>query len=93
MFWQARNEEGCGQTPPEVGGPKATLIVCPLSVMSVWQAQVERHTRGNMEIYTYHGGDRVRSAAFLGKHDIVLTTYATLASELGARSGLLQVGF
>lgn len=34
--------------PPPAGGPKATLIVCPLSVMSNWAAQIEEHCAGNL---------------------------------------------
>lgn len=34
--------------PPQAGGPKATLIVCPLSVMSNWAAQIEEHCAGNL---------------------------------------------
>lgn len=34
--------------PPPSGGPKATLIACPLSVMSNWAAQIEEHCAGNL---------------------------------------------
>lgn len=34
---------------PAAGGPRATLVVCPLSVMSNWQMQLEEHTAGNLK--------------------------------------------
>ena len=36
--------------PPSVDGPRATLIVCPLSVLSNWQTQLEEHTAGNLRV-------------------------------------------
>lgn len=36
--------------PPSVNGPRATLIVCPLSVLSNWQTQLEEHTAGNLKV-------------------------------------------
>ncbi len=36
--------------PPSADGPRATLIVCPLSVLSNWQTQIEEHTAGNLQV-------------------------------------------
>ncbi|KAH6772211.1 DNA/RNA helicase protein [Perilla frutescens var. hirtella] len=61
--------------------PRTTLIVCPPSVFSSWMTQLEEHTRrGTFKVYMYYG-DRTKDAKELQKHDIVLTTYSTLASE------------
>ncbi len=38
--------------PPSVNGPRATLIVCPLSVLSNWQMQLEEHTAGNLKVFS-----------------------------------------
>ena len=37
-------------SPPRAGGPAATLIVCPVSVISNWQTQVEEHTACNLKV-------------------------------------------
>jgi SNF2 family DNA or RNA helicase len=59
---------------------KATLIVCPLSLLSQWTQEIERHTPAReLSVYVYHGTSRNRDLAFLAKHDIVITTYSTLA--------------
>ncbi|GFP92880.1 putative swi/snf-related matrix-associated actin-dependent regulator of chromatin subfamily a member 3-like 1 [Phtheirospermum japonicum] len=61
--------------------PKTTLIVCPPSVFSAWMTQLEEHTKkGVFKVYMYYG-ERTKDAKELQKHDIVLTTYSTLASE------------
>jgi SWI/SNF-related matrix-associated actin-dependent regulator of chromatin subfamily A3 len=35
---------------PAADGPRGTLIVCPLSVLSNWQQQLEEHTAGNLKV-------------------------------------------
>ena len=35
--------------PPPAGGPRGTLIVCPLSVLTNWQMQIQEHTRGGLQ--------------------------------------------
>ncbi|KAJ6797573.1 putative SWI/SNF-related matrix-associated actin-dependent regulator of chromatin subfamily A member 3-like 1 [Iris pallida] len=65
------------------GGPcNATLVVCPSSVLATWVAQLEEHTRpGSLKTYLYHGAERTKKSEELAKHDIVLTTYNTLALD------------
>uniref|UniRef100_A0A672VED0 Helicase like transcription factor n=1 Tax=Strigops habroptila TaxID=2489341 RepID=A0A672VED0_STRHB len=68
-------------------GPSATLIVCPLSVLSNWIDQFEQHIHQNfhVNIYVYYGSDRSRDPSFLSEQDIVLTTYNILATDYGMR--------
>ena len=35
---------------PTAEGPGGTLIVCPLSVLSNWQQQIQEHTAGNLQV-------------------------------------------
>ncbi|WIA37137.1 hypothetical protein OEZ86_014100 [Tetradesmus obliquus] len=76
-----------GSSPPAADGPRGTLIVCPLSVLSNWQMQLEEHTAGNLQVAVYHGPERNRSRAWLAQQDVVITTYATLAGDVGLRGG------
>ncbi|XP_067410827.1 helicase-like transcription factor isoform X4 [Emydura macquarii macquarii] len=70
-------------------GPRTTLIICPLSVLSNWIDQFEQHISPDvhLNIYVYYGPDRSKDPAFLSKQDIVLTTYNILASDYGGRGG------
>jgi SNF2 family DNA or RNA helicase len=75
-----------------------TLIVCPLSVLNQWYSEMTSHVeKGVLSIYTYHGPNRKKDVAFLSSHDVVLTTYATLAGEFqnsgtnSAKNSLAQV--
>ncbi|KAF6264805.1 SNF2 family N-terminal domain-containing protein [Scenedesmus sp. NREL 46B-D3] len=78
---------GGGDSPPAADGPRGTLVVCPLSVLSNWQTQIEEHTAGNLQVAVYHGPERNRSRAWLAQQDVVITTYATLAGDVGLRGG------
>ena len=63
-----------------------TMIICPLSVLTNWELQVEEHLyTDTLKILIYHGPHRHESINFcseqLNQFDLVLTTYATIASE------------
>ena len=68
--------------PNRGAGP--TLIVAPLSVMSNWSGQIEKHVKSEhaLKVFTYHGSSRSTSSpAELGSFDVVMTTYQTMALE------------
>ncbi len=61
-----------------------TLIVAPLGVMSNWTGQIAHHVRQDspLRVLLYHGsGKKPMDAEDIGAYDVVITTYATLASE------------
>ncbi|CAL1531404.1 unnamed protein product, partial [Lymnaea stagnalis] len=63
--------------------PRATLIICPLSVVSNWVDQFEAHVQKTVHIFlhVYYGQNRTKTFAFLKNQDVVITTYSTLASD------------
>ncbi|KAF7558403.1 hypothetical protein G7046_g5754 [Stylonectria norvegica] len=65
------------------GGPGATLIVAPVSVMSNWQQQIERHVKPKHipSVFLYYG-DNKATAEELMRYDVVITSYGKLAREL-----------
>lgn len=61
---------------------KATLIVCPKSVMSNWSEQIRAHVKPNaLSVYTYHGSNRTDDVEELRQYNVILTTYNTAAAE------------
>ncbi|KAI0840675.1 SNF2 family N-terminal domain-containing protein [Hypoxylon sp. FL0890] len=72
---------------------RVTLIVCPMTTVTCWQDQIERHfKRGSLSYKIYHGSTRNDGAAALSSVDVVLTTYETLRAGLpdegaGMRNG------
>lgn len=61
---------------------KTTLVVAPVAIVSQWRAEIKDHTLPyKLNVYTYHGDRRVKDVKFLAKHDVVITSYATLTSD------------
>ncbi|CAG8984075.1 hypothetical protein HYALB_00003017 [Hymenoscyphus albidus] len=66
------------------GGPGTTLIIAPVSVMSNWAQQMERHIKPEnaLKVLTYHGPGRKRmKPQDWAQYDVVITTYGMLVSE------------
>ncbi|WVQ99528.1 hypothetical protein IAU59_006664 [Kwoniella sp. CBS 9459] len=60
----------------------ATLIVCPLSVLSNWEKQIQDHVApGQLTCYTYHGAMKGVTVKTLEQFDVVLTTYLAVAAD------------
>ncbi|XP_048844341.1 helicase-like transcription factor isoform X3 [Brienomyrus brachyistius] len=79
---------GSGKKPlkgKEGSVARATLIVCPLSVLGGWLDQFEQHVCAdvNMNTYAYYGSERNRDPQFLAQQDVVLTTYNVLSADYG----------
>lgn len=84
-------------SPPAADGPRATLVICPTSVLANWSGQVEQHTApGALRLHVYHGPERNRSRAFLasqvrGFAPAVAVAVLLLGLLLGLRVVLLLV--
>ena len=56
--------------------------VCPVSVMSNWEAQLNEHSDGSLTFCLYHGSARsAHTPAALAKTDVVVTTYGCLVAD------------
>lgn len=61
---------------------KATLIVCPLSVLSNWTEQINNHVDDSLyRVLIHHDKTRCYDLKSFSEYDIVLTTYAAVANE------------
>merc|ERR1719430_803281 len=68
------------------GRRRATLLVCPASLIGHWVDQLEQHLNKNVDIKLkiHHGQNKSPTGTDLeNNYDIVITTYGTLASEWG----------
>lgn len=74
---------------------RATLIICPVSVLSNWLEQFEQHVSANVKVnvYLYYGPERNRSPKFLLSQDVVITTYNVLSTEFGNKSPLHKINW
>uniref|UniRef100_A0A2N9GMB7 SWI/SNF-related matrix-associated actin-dependent regulator of chromatin subfamily A member 3-like 2 n=1 Tax=Fagus sylvatica TaxID=28930 RepID=A0A2N9GMB7_FAGSY len=63
------------------------LIVCPMTLLGQWKAEIETHVQpGFLSIYVHYGQSRPKDARTLAQSDVVITTYGVLASEFSAEN-------
>ena len=74
--------------PPRIpakpeGRRRATLLVCPTSLISHWVEQLNIHLLQGVQLRLkiHHGQSKAQSAGELEVHDLVITTYGILAAE------------
>ncbi|QPG75408.1 hypothetical protein FOA43_002762 [Brettanomyces nanus] len=58
---------------------KSTLIICPASLITQWQQEIE--TKTNLSCYSYHGPNRIKDLDKLSQFDVIITSYQTCMSE------------
>lgn len=62
------------------GGLKA-IVICPTTLIYNWKNEVEKFTPA-LSWHIHHGSMRLRSMEELQKHNIIITTYGTLRSDI-----------
>jgi SWI/SNF-related matrix-associated actin-dependent regulator of chromatin subfamily A3 len=73
----------------------ATLIVAPLSVMSNWTQQIEKHVREDypVRVMVYHGARKQPlNPSSIKDFDVVVTTYDTVRSEYWSKKKQASTG-
>ena len=64
------------------GGPvKTSLVICPASLVENWKRETERFCP-SFAVYSHHGANRSNTPSYLGKFDLVITSYGTLTRDL-----------
>jgi SWI/SNF-related matrix-associated actin-dependent regulator of chromatin subfamily A3 len=66
------------------GSLETTLIVAPVSVMSNWTQQIEKHVKkeSKLKALIYHGNNRKKMGREdFKQYDVVITSYGTLSTE------------
>ena len=64
-----------------VNGSLRALVVCPTTLIYNWQNEVRKFTP-SLGWHIHHGSMRSRNVEELTKHDIIITTYGTLRSDI-----------
>ncbi|RYP69277.1 hypothetical protein DL770_008287 [Monosporascus sp. CRB-9-2] len=63
-------------------------------VLDVWTSEIEKHLRpGTLRVAVFHGDGRAKTTEALLDHDVVLTTYRTLAMDWKGRRVLQEMGW
>jgi non-specific serine/threonine protein kinase len=73
----------------QVNGGLKAVVVCPTTLIYNWRNEVEKFTP-SLDWHIHHGSTRSRSSEDLQKHNIIITTYGTLRSDIQL---LLKINF
>jgi SNF2 family DNA or RNA helicase len=65
----------------EYDGDLLALVVCPTTLIYNWENEIKKFTP-SLEYYIHHGSLRSRSHEELSKHNVIITTYGTLRSDI-----------
>jgi SNF2 family DNA or RNA helicase len=57
------------------------LVVCPTTLMFNWENEIKKFTPA-LTYHIHHGGDRTRLKDILKQHNVIITTYGTLRSDI-----------
>jgi SNF2 family DNA or RNA helicase len=60
---------------------RATLVVCPVSLMGQWATELADKTNGRLKVLMHHGLKHRRDPKDLLDYDVVLVTYQIIAQE------------
>ena len=73
----------------EINGSLLSVVVCPTTLIYNWKNEVEKFAP-SLRWHIHHGSIRSRNMEELKKHDIIITTYGTLRSDIQV---LLKMNF
>jgi non-specific serine/threonine protein kinase len=73
----------------EVTGGLKAIVVCPTTLIYNWRNEVQKFSP-SLSFHIHHGSIRSRDIAELQKHNIIITTYGTLRSDIQV---LLKINF
>ena len=73
---------------------KATLVICPLSTLANWEAEIHKHLDLNITKYAIYRGEARKklTGRMLWDHDLVIATYDTVSNEYESDGGALFEG-
>ncbi len=60
--------------------PRASLVVAPASLLENWRREAARFAP-SLDVFIHHAEHRLATAADFGRHDLVITSYGTLARD------------
>lgn len=66
---------------------RPTLVVCPASLIGNWEREARKFAP-ELSVFRHHRESRLAEAAWAAEHDIILTSYPTLARDIELLAGV-----
>ncbi len=60
---------------------RTSLVVVPTSLIFNWQEEISRFAP-SMKVFTYYGSGRTKDLAVFNEHEVILTSYGTMLSDI-----------
>ena len=76
----ARHARALSARGPALDSRRASLVVCPASLMENWRREAARFTP-ELRVLVHHGDRRATTAAELAGPDLIITSYGTLTRD------------
>ncbi len=73
-------EAAADTAPRRADAPRGALVVCPASLLENWRRETVRFAPG-LRVFVHHGDRRLAAAADFAAHDLIITSYGTLARD------------
>ena len=72
--------ESLNAQPSTLNSPGPSLVVCPASLLENWRREAARFAP-QLRVFVHHGDRRLGSAGDFAAHDLIITSYGTLARD------------
>jgi superfamily II DNA or RNA helicase len=66
--------------PSARNAPRVSLVACPASLVENWRREAARFAP-ELRVFVHHGSNRLTDAKAFAAHDLIITSYGTLARD------------
>jgi superfamily II DNA or RNA helicase len=66
--------------PSTRNSPRVSLVACPASLVENWRREAARFAP-ELRVFVHHGSNRLTDAKAFAAHDLIITSYGTLARD------------
>jgi superfamily II DNA or RNA helicase len=77
---RSRSDPSLSSQPSTLNSPRVSLVACPASLVENWRREAARFAP-ELRVFVHHGANRLADAKAFAAHDLIITSYGTLARD------------